>query len=200
MRLALLALTVAACSGADRGGAGATLDAARRPSEPPPRQVACADGRTRGLTGRGIGPLQVGTPFDSVRQACPVARDSVQLDDEGNPVRVATVVVGRDTVDAVIEEGRVWRIEVGGRGLRAADSLGVGSPVGDLLRRPGVQGFEGEGLLFVTTTAHCGLSFRLAYEIPAGEHRETWTSADLRRLPTGTSVDRVLIVGCPATR
>jgi hypothetical protein len=129
-----------------------------------------------------------------------VPRDSMQLDDEGTPMRVATVVVGRDTVDAVIDQGRVWRIEIGTRGPRAADSLGVGSPVGDLLRQPGVQGFEGEGLLFVTTAAHCGLSFRLAYEIPTGGHRETWTAADLRRLPTRTLVDRVLIVGCPAAR
>jgi hypothetical protein len=44
---------------------------------------------------------------------------------------------------------------------------------------------------------HCGLSFRLSYEPKDDEHREHWTSVDLRRLPLDSRVSEVLIVGCP---
>ncbi len=53
---------------------------------------------------------------------------------------------------------------------------------------------SGEGRLFVTRPSHCGLSFPLAPEAARALSQEGDVTT-LRRLPAGTPVTRILVVG-----
>jgi hypothetical protein len=147
------------------------------------------------LDGTGIGALRIGTPVDSVRAECAVVRDTTMRDVEGMFARVLSVALGVDTVEAEIQQGRVWRIAITRPGVRTADSLGVGTSLADLLALPDPRGITGEGALFIVSPARCGLSFELSQwgNPPRGGE---WTTASLRRLPSSTVVRRVLVVGC----
>jgi hypothetical protein len=141
-----------------------------------------------------VGRVRVGDPIDSLRK-CEIARDTVVPADEGTKARKIFVAFARDTIAAEIVLGRVWRIEVLSPGLRTTDSLGVGTPLGRLLRLKNPRGLTGEGRLFVVSPDHCGLSFQLSTAGP--EHRGDWDRAALAALPESTVVRRVLVVGCP---
>jgi hypothetical protein len=188
---ALVCIGIAGCRGerspaARRNGAAA--------SNAPAATHDCGVGV---LSGSGIGALRIGTAVDSVRAQCQVVRDTTELREEGLAVRVITVVVPRDTVEAEVDSGKVWRIEVLHPALRTSDSLGVGTSLDRLLQLRGVHGVAGEGAVFVLSPAHCGLSFELSEpgsDAPTAE----WDLAALRRLPTNTTVRRVLITGCQA--
>ncbi len=143
----------------------------------------------------GVGGLRVGTSLDSVRLRCDVVRDTVERRAEGMPVRVLTVAVGGTPVEAEIAEGRVWRINVTTRGPRTVDSLGVGTPLRQLIARfPEAIGAHGEGGVYMPS-ARCGLGFRLTSPGPAVAFRGG-TAAALRGLPDSTVVTRVLVTGC----
>ena len=149
------------------------------------------------VTGAGVGALRIGARVDSVRARCRVVRDTVELRAEGLPSRVVTMMVGDDTVAAEVDSGRVWRIEVTRSSPRTADSLGVGTPLTQLLALPEVRAASGEGGVYVLSNARCGLSFELSGHGPGGLRAE-WDIAALRRFPPSTVVTRVLVVGCAA--
>jgi hypothetical protein len=145
------------------------------------------------IEGNGIGAVRIGVPADSVHARCTVVRDTVKRRTEGQRERILVVAFGGDTVNAEIDSGKVWRLEVMQPGLRTADSLGVGTPLARLLGLPAVQGLTGEGNLFVVTPARCGLSFELSGpRSPAGD----WPAERLRELPESIVVRRVLVIGC----
>jgi len=140
--------------------------------------------------------LEIGGSVDEIRRLCNVVRDTVVQSDEATNERVLDVGVAGDTLTAIVESGKVWRIELDRSTFRTSDSLGVNTPLRRLLEHPGLRGFEGEGVLYVAAPSLCGLSFALSY-IPADqEHRVTWTHADLRQLPAETRVERLLVIGC----
>lgn len=196
MRMVLLILAVAcACSGDQRSNEAAV---AQTPSTSE-GVVACGPGTSPVLTGNGLGSLSVGLTADSVKAACPVVKDTLLELDEGEEARTLFVAVAGDTVEAVVVNGQVWRVEVASQSLRTVDSLGVGSTLRELLRSAGTEGAEGaegEGVLYVKLRSKCGISFRLDATIPDSAHRSTWTIDDLRGLDGAASVDRVLLVGC----
>ncbi|HET9012603.1 MAG TPA: hypothetical protein VFN38_12350 [Gemmatimonadaceae bacterium] len=142
----------------------------------------------------GVGGLRIGAPVDSVKARCTVLRDTTERRAEGMPARLLAVRVGTDTLEAEVADGRVWRIEVTQRGVRTADSLGVGSPLAALLGIPGLRGAVGEGALYVMSPSRCGLSFQLS---TAELRADGWSAERLRTLPPSTVVTRVLVVGCP---
>lgn len=144
----------------------------------------------------GVGNLRIGASVESLRATCTVVRDTTAMGAEGMPARKVTVSFGRDTLQAEIVDGRVWRISIFSPRFRTADSLGVGTPIARLLELKGPRGLTGEGELFVVSPEHCGLSFGLSDAGPAS-HRGDWDRASLARLPRQTVVDEVLIVGCP---
>jgi len=152
----------------------------------------CADSL---ITGEGVGPLRIGAPVSNIEKACRVLRDTVELAAEGLPARILTVAMGRDTLAAEVDSGRVWRITVSQTRFQTSDSLKVGSPIARLLALSGVQGLVGENALYVIAPSHCGLSFRVTDPAKAAPKQE-WTLADLRRLPSSTQVTEILIVGC----
>jgi hypothetical protein len=148
------------------------------------------------LTGGGIGSLTIGAPLAEIRARCSVVRDTVVPGADAEDEHEVLVDLVRDTVAATLEENRVWRLAVERSGFRTADSLGVGSTLGALLRSPSARGVEGEGQLFVLRPDHCGLSFRIGYEVPDQSHKEEWTHQQLSALPDTARVDVVLVVGC----
>jgi hypothetical protein len=109
------------------------------------------------------------------------------------------VSFGRDALDAEIVDGRVWRLDIRSPAFRTTDSLGVGSPIGNLSRLGRVQGLVGVGVLVVVSPDRCGLSFVLSGGIPPTRVRN-WDSAALAKLPRSTTVERVYVVGCSPSR
>lgn len=146
--------------------------------------------------GAGLGALRIGATLDSVRRSCRVVRDTTEMRGEGLPVRILSVVIMGDTIEAEVDSGRIWRIAVRSARFRTADSLGVGVPIGRLLAIPGIRGFTGEGTLYLVSPRHCGLSFRVTD--PKRALRADWTLSLLQRLPSTSVVTQVLILGCKA--
>lgn len=145
------------------------------------------------LADSAAGPVRLGMTVEQLRTRCPGARDSTGLADEGMPARSLVVPVGTDTVEASIVDGRAWRLAVTTRGIRTADSLGVGTPLSRLLALPGARGIAGEGRAFIVADRPCGLSFELdARGAPASDE-------GIRGMEGGTRVRRVLVTGCGGT-
>jgi hypothetical protein len=143
----------------------------------------------------GVGALRIGDEIDSVRAHCSLVRDTTALGAEGMPSRKATVRFGDDSVIAEIVNGKVWRIEVRSSAFATTDSLRVGSPIARMLQLRNPRGLTGEGQLFLVSSDHCGLSFRLSK--PDGSAAQGWAHPVLSKLPSSTVVSQILVVGCP---
>jgi hypothetical protein len=139
------------------------------------------------LTGEGIGDLRIGATVSSVKRKCRVLRDTVVLASEGMKERVLYVDLRRDTVRAYVNDDKIWRVHLNGSLFRTADSLGVGTTVGTVRDRPGLEAITGEGFTFFTIPEHCGISFRLGGIAPGTK---------LSRIPNSTRVVEVLMFGC----
>jgi hypothetical protein len=159
-------------------------------SNPSPSVAASRTcGGTWELTGTGVGDFRVGLSVDDVRAKCEVLFDTtLQFGNEGQPERRLGVRVGTDTLQATIENGRVWRIEVRSPTFKTSDSVGVGSTVRELAKQPVDFFGYGEGGPFVGLSNHCGLSLQLAGVPPVAR--------SLKQVPRGAKVDLILIIGC----
>lgn len=141
------------------------------------------------VTGEGIGDFKVGASVDSIRARCDVISEtSLAQGAEGMPERRMAVRIGQDTIEATIDSTRVWRIELRSPRFRTADSLGIGSTVGEMRKQPVKYLGYGEGGPFVTFPRHCGLSFGI-------DDRGVF-ARELAKLPDNATVDLVLILGC----
>lgn len=198
MRYILLALGLLACdrSAASRPAIGGQQVGTTGSTHMSAVPLPCGVRAGSTLTGSGIGEIQIGHSVDSIRRVCSVTRDTTVLGGEGLPERVISVAVARDTINAIVDNGRVWRIHIEQPDIRTADSLGVGSRISDLIRDTRARGAEGEGVLYLLLPSHCGLSFRIAHDVADNEHRANWSTRDLRALPQDSRVDQVLIMGC----
>lgn len=143
------------------------------------------------LTGEGVGALRIGATVEQVVLACRVVSDTLQPGPEGSTERVLAVALGGrpDTLRAVVISDSIWRMTVTSPTPRTADSLGVGSTLGQLRSRTGAQLISGEGRLFVTMRDPCGISFRLSQP-------DTIPGATLVSLPDSMRVAAVLVTGC----
>ena len=155
------------------------------------------------LTDGGVGKVRIGTRVDSLESQCRVLKDALQPGPEGTTERRVTVGFAEDSLEAEIVDDRVWRLDITSPRFRTADSLAVGSTLGDLLKHGGARGAVGEGRFFVLSPNHCGLSFELAGGIPAGKSR-SWDQKELSSLPLTTRVKRIVVVrpdeSCRASR
>jgi len=197
VRSLALMLALVAC---EKKSGSTPADTSSLPAAASSSPVANAGDRTAGcrdeiITDEGIGQVRIGASMESVQQQCNVVRDTTVVDVEGMPSRRLAVAFSRDTVQAEIVDGRVWRIAVLTPGLRTADSLGVGTTIARLLQLKDPHGMTGEGQFFVASPAHCGKSFRLAIQ-EAGPARGDLDRAGLARLPKSTPVSEVLVFGC----
>lgn len=186
------ALAVYACQRGDTASSRDTATAARDGATTVAAAPTCGvDGRTP-LTGDGIGDLRVGAPVEAIARSCRILRDTTAPGAEGMQERRILVDLGRDSVVAVVDSNRVWRLHVSSPAFRTSDSLGVGTPA-SALRRAGARVLTGEGKVFVTLPSHCGLSFRLR-GVQAGR------VSSVSQLPPGAVVDEVLAIGCSRSR
>lgn len=148
------------------------------------------------LRSGGSGLFRLGTAADSILARCPSAIDTVEFDAEGNPERVINV---KDSVGAIrveIAGERAWRIRVTTPRATTDEGIGVGDRVTDLLALPDIEVLTGEGQLFVTSSAHCGLSFRLDHVPEPAQQSRPWTRSDLERLRSSAQVEEVLVFEC----
>ena len=122
----------------------------------PARPLASSTCGNEVISDRGIGEVVVGRSVDSVKRLCHVISDTTELGGEGMPARIVRVALTHDSVDAEIDSGRVWRIEVTSANLKTADSLGVGTSLERLLRLKDPRGLGGEGAVFLLSPQHCG--------------------------------------------
>jgi hypothetical protein len=197
-RIALTILVLAACqvkkevppTGQSDTGKDPTSHAAQR-SDSVGTLHDCGEKIVRD---EGVGRVRIGDSIDSVRAHCFVTRDTTALGAEGMPARKVVVRFADDSVVAEIVNDRVWRIELTSSAFATTDSLRVGTPISRMLRLRNPRGLAGEGQLFLVTSDHCGLSFRLSD--PDGSAVRDWSRPVLSKLPPGTRVSEILIVGC----
>jgi hypothetical protein len=155
------------------------------------------------LSGDRVGPVPVsaGASAATLARFARVVRDTEELGSEGIPESVFVLVVHSDTVRAVHDSGRIYRLDVSSPAFRTMDSLGVGTTLARLLREPGVYAGTGEGAVYVGTPHHCGMSFRLSESGGLGDMpRDSIGAAELRQLPPTTRVSEVLVFGCKQPR
>jgi hypothetical protein len=168
------------------------------PSRAGPLVTTCGDSLLRE---GGIGKLRIGVSVDFVKSQCRVVKDTVQPGAEGLTERRITVAFLRDSVEAEIVDGKVWRIDVSSPAFRTSDSLGVGSSIPEVLRNDQPDGGYGEEGFYVISRNHCGFSYLMDGRIPPGNRH--WDNKTLADLPASVKVEKVLIVRChsraPAT-
>ena len=167
-------------------------------SPPPrPRAAARAANCTFGpISDSAVAGLPIGATVTSVKEHCKVLEDTIALGAEAEPQRTLLVQTGLDTLVAVIDSDRVWRIEVASPRFRTQDSLHVGTRLSALLRDTSAHALIGEGSYYVVIRSHCGLSFALPY-IQLPEPGDL-SAAALRALPDTLRIEEILVVGCDA--
>jgi hypothetical protein len=189
--LCVAAVVVHACARSDSAVSGDTSPARAGATTAASVATCDLDSQTA-LSGQGIGDLRVGAPVETVARSCRILRDTIAAGAEGLQERRIVVALARDSVTAVVDSNRVWRLHVRSPAFRTADSLGVGMPAA-ALRRSGARVLSGEGKVFVTLPSHCGLSFRLR-GVEAGR------VSSVAQIPANADVDEVLAFGCSAGR
>src|SRR5687768_1031805 len=108
------AVLLQACQHSDTASSSDTapLRTGTTAATPAATAATCAvDARTV-LTGDGIGDLRIGSPVETVGRTCHIRRDTTAAGAEGLQERRIVVDLGRDSVTAVVNEGRVWRVHV----------------------------------------------------------------------------------------
>lgn len=183
---AALASLLLACGSADNGG--------RTEQSLSHRSSECSSAV---VSGRGVGPITIGSVADSIPSRCVVLRDGLEQDDEGNSARTIRFLVGRDTVEARTAAGLVSALVIGSGGLSTADGVSVGS---NLWNSPsGLGKFRAllaNGGLVLLPKDECGLAFELDYELDEEELLADWASRDLERLRDPARVGRIVVSGC----
>lgn len=163
---------------------------------PTPR--LCGSGSAVVVADTAVGAIVPGRTAESIYAECTVVSDSLESWEEGIPARIMRVVVGADTVIAVIDKGIVDYVFVEDSSFRTTDSFGVGSRLGDLLRLPGVSATFFEGSFHVASSKHCGVSFRLQPDsLDIDDVKQDWAAADLKKIPGNPAVSAMVVGGCP---
>ena len=171
----------------------------------PPVSVAAdspaAASRDCGITGLpvvtddGIGELKEGLSVADVKLRCDVVSDSEQQGTEGMMERVLVVRIGGEVVRAIVNDDKIFRIEISSPRFTTVDSLGVDAPLQRIARKRGARFFPGEGGVYGFIADHCGLSFRFSVPLrpPRGGN---WTAAAIDSAHGDAAVDRVLVTRC----
>ena len=157
--------------------------------------------KTCGVTGTplldedGIGELKQGRLVSEVAALCDVISDSEQRGQEGMMERVLVVNVAGVTVRSIVQNDRIFRIEVTTPRFRTADSLGVDTPLSRIASMRGAQFAPGEDGVYGFSPDHCGLSFRfsLPWRPPAGGQ---WTAKQIEQEHGTAAVNRVIVIPC----
>ena len=147
------------------------------------------------LTDNGIGDLKEGAKVADVRKSCEVVSDSEQQGSEGMKERVLEVRLGGETVQAIVNDDKIWRIQITSPRLTTSDSLGVDTPLHRIATMRGARFFPGEDGVYGFVANHCAMSFR--FSVPLRPPRGgDWTAARIDSAHGDAAVDRVLITRC----
>lgn len=193
----VLASVLAACAGpGQEPGPDTSGEPGRDTSGEPGRDHAGERGQDHAgqpvlITTSSVGCLELDATVAEAARDCQVVADTT-IHLEGMPQRALWVDVGAGRVLAEIVEDRVWRISVAEAGPVTADSVGVGTPLRDLVAYPDPRISAGEGQYFLTTPAQCGLSFGIR-GLPFGEG--PWSAEEMAAMPDSVRVDRILVTG-----
>ena len=154
--------------------------------------------RTTVIADSGIGALTLGLSTAQVKERCHVVLDTSRDNwDHVERMRVLLVTLGRDTVLAWVSSDSVLQIDVTSRSLRTRDSLGVGTRLATLLKRPNPTGATGKASTWVSLPGHCGLLFVLSGG-GSGEDGAEYSAQELRTWSRSIRVTAIQIVGCQA--
>ena len=202
----LVLLVIAACTkpdepAIDTASVPAADDTTQFPSRDRPADTSqlseldCGVSGTPVLTEEGIGELRQGRPVTEVKALCEVLSDTEQRGVEGMMERALVVRVAGETVRAVVDRDRIFRIEINTPRFRTADSLGVDTPLRRIAQLRGAQFAPGENGVYGFGSDHCGLSFRfsLPWRPPAGGQ---WTAAAIAERHGDAAVNRVIVIEC----
>lgn len=147
------------------------------------------------LTDDGIGELKEGVSVADVKDRCEVVSDSELQGSEGMKERVVVVRIGGETVRAIVNDDRVFRIEVTTPRLVTSDSLSVDTPLHRIATARGARFFPGEDGVYGFLPNHCAMSFR--FSVPLRPPRGgDWTAARIDSAHGDAAVDRILITKC----
>ena len=163
--------------------------------------AATSSPKTCGVTGTlvleedGIGELKQGRPVSEVAALCDVISDAEQQGQEGMMERVLVINLAGESVRSVVQDDRIFRIEVNTPRFRTADSLGVDTPLSRIASMRGAQFAPGEDGVYGFSPDHCGLSFRfsLPWRPPAGGQ---WTAKQIEQEHGTAAVNRVIVIPC----
>jgi hypothetical protein len=144
----------------------------------------------------GLGVLRIGTLADHVRERCQIVRDTTVLDNEGMVARELVISLGADTAVAEVQSDSVWRLRLTSRRFRTGEGLGIGSSVGELAANAGARALVGEGEIYVTVPATCGVSYRIGGADFGRVARAPSAERAIDVLPDTARVDLLLVVGC----
>ena len=163
-----------------------------------PLEPAALDCGISGLpvvTDNGIGDLKEGSRVADVKARCEVVTDSEQRGVEGMMERVLVVRIQGETVRAIVNNDRVWRIEISSSRYRTSDSLGVDTPLSRIAAKRGARFFPGEGGVYGFIADHCAMSFR--FSVPLRPPRGgDWTAQSIAAAHPDAVVDRLLVTRC----
>lgn len=189
--IAACLITLAACR-FEKVKSGDTL---RGGVEPGPGLPSCGISVQSRVAEDGLGLLRIGTALETVRTSCAIIAE--QVDDSANGT--ASIDLGRDTAVVALRQGNITRITLRHQAYRTADSLGVGTHIGTLMRLREAVGVIERNRLYAVSPAACGLRFMLA-EPAQGPPAAQSGRAALRRLPGETRTRELEIVGCTTRR
>jgi hypothetical protein len=148
------------------------------------------------VTGEGVGPIRIFASLDSIRQICPIVRDTTVQASVGLAAeRLVSVLMGADTAVVGVRRGRVVQILLTSAHFATADSIGVGTTLARLLRFARGKGYGVGGDLLIATPTKCGLTFGMTgryADLPDGLKDST----TLNRVPATATVNRIRIDGC----
>ena len=186
--VALLALFATACSSKDASG-NKRAPAAHAAL---PTLAECSQ---RLITSGGVGPVRVGMTVDSLRLACRILGEIVDSTTAPrSPTRFVSIALGNDTGIAMVKQGRVQELLVSGAGFSTPDSIGIGTPLRNLLARPKVTGFVLDGRVHARADGICDLVFRFHTPAPLAPDRVLDGTA-LAQLPPSSPVDQIAAWG-----
>src|SRR5687768_11994482 len=129
--LLLLSLMTLACRKVDNTipDSIAAPDSPIAAADSMPAEKSCGVTGTPVLDEDGIGELKQGRAVSDVAALCDVTSDSEQRGQEGMMERVLVVSVAGESVRSIVQNDRIFRIEVNTPRFRTSDSLGVDTPL-----------------------------------------------------------------------
>lgn len=147
------------------------------------------------VTDNGIGELREGRSVTDIKALCEVVSDAERQGSEGMKERVLVISVGGETVQAIVNDEKIYRIEISSPRLATTDSLAVDTPLHRIATARGARFLPGEDGVYGFVANHCAMSFRFSVPLRAPRGGD-WTVAKIDSAHGDAAIDRILITKC----